>query len=120
MEGIGTLEDGYAKTQELLCRRKIPTAVLYNNDLSAMGGIAAMTANGLKVPGDISVIGFDNIAMSRFTVPSLTTIDKPIKELTENTVRMLMKKMENPHVQYEEVTLAQNLIVRDSTGPARR
>jgi len=120
IKGLGTLEDGYVKTQELLSRGKMPTAILYNNDLSAMGGLDALAKKGIRVPDDVSVVGFDNIEMSQFTIPALTTIAKPIKKLAENVVRMLMKRMENPDIEHEQITLEQNLVVRESTGPARR
>src|SRR6185437_4400872 len=73
-EGNHRMDGGYAAMARLLRKQNRPTAVLASNDMSAIGALGAILEHGLKVPRDISVIGFDDIAMSEYTQPPLTTV----------------------------------------------
>lgn len=97
------------------------TALLFSNDFAAAGAVAAITAAGLRVPEDISVIGFDNHEVSLFTNPKLTTIGgAPVEKVGRATFKMLHELMENPQVQVEKKVFPFELVVRNSTGPAKQ
>jgi len=121
IEGWGTPEDGYDKTLQLLRKRiDLPTALIYHNDLSAIGGITALAENGIGIPDDVSVVGFDNIPLSRYTSPPLTTIEQPRGEIVKEVVRRIIKKIDNPEERFPVKVFTPELIIRNSTGPVRR
>jgi len=115
--GVGTLENGFETTKAFLGNRDFPTVFMYHNDISALGGLHAIKEAGLRVPEDISVVGFDNIAMGRYISPALTTIEQPMDILAENIVRILLKRIENPEYA-EQIIVKPKFIVRGSLGPA--
>jgi len=117
IDGVGFVEDGYDKTKKLL-KNKMPTAIFYNGDSAAIGGMAALAEEGVKIPDDVSVVGFDNIAMSRYTIPSLTTIERPVSHMIAEAVKILFERMENPDSSMKHKILIPRLIIRNSTGPA--
>ncbi len=94
------------------------TAVLCFNDVSAMGTIRALHESGLRVPDDISVLGFDDIQSAAYQVPSLTTIRQPLIRMGEMAAELLLKQLAGETIP-EAVEVAPELIVRESTGPAR-
>ena len=109
-------ELGYPGTQQLLMRRRDFTAIVCFNDISAIGCIRALHDGGLRVPHDISVIGFDDIQSANYYVPSLTTIRQPLQLMGELAATTLLKKMANER-QPEILRVDPELIVRESTGP---
>ena len=109
-------ELGYPGTQQLLMRRRDFTAIVCFNDISAIGCIRALHDAGLRVPSDVSVIGFDDIQSANYHVPSLTTIRQPLQSMGELAANTLLKKM--AHEQQPEIMRVEpELIVRESTGP---
>ena len=119
MHGDFSIESGAAAAERLLGRAQRPTAICCFNDEMAMGVMAVARRLGMRVPQDLSVIGFDDIRFAQHTVPPLTTIAQPTRQIGEGAVRLLLRilsdggDIETP----ESVTLAHELVVRDSTAP---
>jgi DNA-binding LacI/PurR family transcriptional regulator len=111
-------EEGYRAVRSLLESQDRPTALIMCNDELAIGAIRAIREAGLRVPEDISVAGFDNIVVGRFTCPSLTTVDTRMKEIG----RLSVQKLFNIHEDGDRkgIVLKPELVVRESTGPVRK
>jgi DNA-binding LacI/PurR family transcriptional regulator len=109
---------GYPVTHQLLSRTMDFTALLAYNDLSAIGAIRAIRERGLRVPEDISVVGFDDIASAAFQNPSLTTVRQPLRMMGMTAARILLERL-NGGEDPEEVVLEPEFVVRESTCPAR-
>ncbi|HLJ88977.1 MAG TPA: LacI family DNA-binding transcriptional regulator [Candidatus Angelobacter sp.] len=109
---------GYPKIQELLSRSVPFTAILAYNDLSAIGAIRAIRDHGLRVPEDISVVGFDDIASAAFQNPSLTTVRQPLRTMGMTAARILLDRL-NGGKDPREVVVQPEFVVRESTGPAK-
>ena len=110
-------ELGYPGTQQLLMHRRDFTAVVCFNDISAIGCIRALHDGGLRVPEDVSVVGFDDIQSASYHVPSLTTIRQPLQAMGELAATTLLKKMAHER-QPDTLHMNPELIARESTGPA--
>jgi DNA-binding LacI/PurR family transcriptional regulator len=118
--GSGRLEDGLPAIERLMALRHPPSAVLCYNDLAAIGLLAAASAAGLRVPEQLSVVGFDNIPLSRFTVPPLTTVDQPKQQMGGRAVALCLGHLEPRSLTEErpaEVALQGRLVVRQSAAP---
>ncbi|HLH35102.1 MAG TPA: LacI family DNA-binding transcriptional regulator [Alloacidobacterium sp.] len=110
---------GYEPMRDLLARSRDFTAIFCFNDISAIGVIRAIYDAGLSVPGDISVIGFDDIMSAAYHKPSLTTVRQPLREMGREGAQVLLDMISNPEKQFpEEIVIQPELIVRESTGPA--
>lgn len=108
---------GYPCVRELLSRTTDFTALFAYNDLSAIGAIRAIRERGLRVPEDISVVGFDDINSAAFQNPSLTTIRQPLREMGMRAARILVDRLrgtEDPG----QISVKPELIVRESTAAA--
>jgi LacI family transcriptional regulator len=110
-------ELGYPTTQQLLMRRRDFTAVVCFNDISAIGCIRALHDGGLRVPHDVSVVGFDDIQSATYHVPSITTVRQPLNAMGELAATTLLKKMAHER-QPDTLHVDPELMVRESTGPA--
>ena len=110
-------ELGYPGVQQLLMRRKDFTAVVCFNDISAIGCVRALHDAGLSVPGDVSVMGFDDIQAAGYSVPSLTTIRQPMQHMGALAAELLLKKMAGKR-QPETVRVDPELMERESTAKA--
>ncbi|TCK72074.1 LacI family DNA-binding transcriptional regulator [Acidipila rosea] len=118
-EGDHRMEGGHHAMKRLLEHKHRPTAILASNDMSAIGAMGAISELGLSVPVDISVIGFDNIAISAYTQPALSTVSLPRKEIARQAFRALYDTYQSPAPPAgSEYTIAPTLIIRKSTGPA--
>lgn len=114
-------QEGYAFAQKLLGRRVKFTALFAFDDASAIGAIRAFLDAGLRVPEDISVVGFDDIQNAAFHNPRLTTVRQPLREMGRIAARVLLDRINDPeHADSSFVVVDPELIVRDSTGPAPR
>ena len=98
---------------ELLARRNHPTAIFCESDEMAFGAIQAAKKHGLKIPDDISIIGFDNHEMAEYF--DLTTIEQPVHMLGEMAAWSIMEKLKKPDSDLPDLTLPTSLIVRNST-----
>jgi alanine racemase len=97
-----------------------PTGVLAMSDAMAIGVLRAARELGLRVPEDLSVVGFDDIDISQHTNPPLTTVHQPIRQKGESAVRVLLTVVARRDLPPEQLRLETRLIVRGSTGPAPR
>jgi LacI family transcriptional regulator len=113
-----TSEDGYQAAMKLLKLPNRPTAIIAINDLLAISTIRAAGDLGLRVPDDLSVVGFDNIPMANYLVPRLTTVTKDAYTAGRNAFEMLLARIQNPDLPRQVLHLPAKLIIRESTGPA--
>lgn len=97
---------------------KRPTAIICSSDLEAIGVMNAAEEQGVIVGKDLSVIGFDDVPMSQYLRPALTTLRQPIHEVAELLVSMLKANIEDKPIKQRQHLLPPELIVRSSTGPA--
>jgi len=113
--------EGGAKAMQIFLKRKpTPTAVLAFNDISAIGAMRAIKDQKLRVPEDISVIGFDDIPQCSFTIPRLTTVHFPKYKMAEAACKLLLEKIEGSvSEQRAEIVLPPRLVVRESTAKVR-
>lgn len=114
--GAFTEEGGYEATRMLLDRSEF-TAVFAANDLSAMGVLNALVESGRRVPEDVSVVGFDDLRLSRFTTPPLTTVHQPAREIAQRATQLLLDLAAGRPVTELLHLLEPELVVRGSTGP---
>jgi LacI family transcriptional regulator len=96
-----------------------PTAVVAYDDRQALALVKAAQAQGLEIPGDLSVVGFDNIPMASLWEPPLTTIRMPMQEMGSLAFRRLLERIERPDVPPMKMMLPVELVVRGSTAPPR-
>lgn len=123
VEGNHRIDGGHQAMKRILNSGVMPTAVVCSNDLTAIGAMGAIYEHGLRVPEDISVVGFDDIQLSAYTHPGLTTLQLPRKEVATLAFRSLFCKREaqgKPLAKGEEYIFVPRLIVRESTAPAKR
>lgn len=113
-------EEASAKaTRELIALAERPTCILYPDDLSAVGGMRALTEAGLSIPGDVSVVGYDNIPLSAYLQPPLTTYDQDGDEIGRSAGRLILDAIEKPRGASERVTVTGRLIPRESVADLR-
>jgi DNA-binding LacI/PurR family transcriptional regulator len=113
---------GYGPMKALLSRTKDFTALFAFNDIAAIGAMRALHEAGLRVPDDVSVIGFDDVLSAPFVIPSLTTIRQPLREMGRMGAEFLIKRIDHPKAPYaQQLVVEPELVVRESTGraPAR-
>jgi LacI family transcriptional regulator len=115
---LNSPELGYPVIHQLMLRRRDFTAVLCFNDVSAIGSIRALHDAGLKVPEDVSVLGFDDIQAAAYIVPSLTTIRQPLQHMGSLAASSLLKKLAHEKIP-DLIKVDPELVVRESTAPAR-
>lgn len=111
---------GRQAAHQLLASGFDPTAILCVNDFMALGVLRELRDHGLKVPGDVSVTGFDNIGMSEYTCPAVTTVNIPRRKIGQLAFDALIQKQGNDLNGNREIVIDPELLVRESTGPAPR
>lgn len=116
--GSFTEGGGYDATRALLESSAEPTAVFAANDLSAIGAINAIVESGWRVPMDVSVVGFDDLRLSAFTSPPLTTIHQPGEEIAKRATEILVDLIRGRSVHQLQYLIEPRLVVRSSTAPA--
>ncbi|MET0734908.1 MAG: LacI family DNA-binding transcriptional regulator [Microbacterium sp.] len=110
---------GEARAAEILALDDPPTAIFAGSDLQALGTIAAARARGLSVPEDISVVGYDDIALSRWMSPQLTTVHQPLRRMGEEATRLVLRMARGAAPETLRMDLATHLVVRGSTASPR-
>lgn len=115
--GDFSFERGYENGQKILRSSPRPTVIVAANDLSALGAMRALLENGVNVPDEIAVTGFDGTRSAHFSTPSLTTVNVPIGQLAANAVELLVNQLssELPCVSPEK-SAELELIVRESSS----
>lgn len=119
LDGDGTTESGRQATEHMFVRDVLPTAFLCVNDATALGVIISLTARRYELPGQFSVMGFDDISFASFVTPSLTTMKQPRLRIGEVAMDMLLGLLEGRRPDRNEVLLRSELIVRNSVAPRR-
>lgn len=118
-EGDFRFEGGRVAAREILAEKDRPTAVVVANDLMALGAMQEFKSAGLRVPQDISIIGFDDISFASLSEPALTTVLSPRGEIGSRAVEALLLTVDKPHQLGIEVMIPTSLLLRDSTAPPR-
>jgi DNA-binding LacI/PurR family transcriptional regulator len=116
--GDFSIESGERAGQLLLRQPRRPTAVFALNDRMALGLIRAATTHGLRVPADLSVVGFDDISLATLLTPALTTVSQPGFALGKAAASALFQLLDNEPL-VPSAALPAELIVRGSTGPMK-
>ena len=115
--GTLTKQGGYEATDAVSATK--PTAVFAANDEMAIGLYRGLAERGVKVPDDISVVGFDRIDLDRYVTPQLTTVAQPIEELGEKASALLLTRISNPQAPTQQISLPVELVVRSSTAAVK-
>ncbi|HBO37416.1 MAG TPA: transcriptional repressor PurR, partial [Pasteurellaceae bacterium] len=114
MEGSFEPEDGYECMNKILKLSSLPTAIFCCNDVMALGAISAIIEKGLRVPDDISIIGYDNIHSSRFYAPPLTTVHQSKSRLGERALKLLFERISQKSATREVIDAHPELVIRKS------
>jgi DNA-binding LacI/PurR family transcriptional regulator len=114
VDTILTSADGYESAMSLIRGGKLPTAIFCGNDTVALGVMRALNEQGLKIPADVSLVGFDDIDTAKYVKPALTTIAVPTSELGRLAVKVLIDRLETGRDYAVQVSLPFKLIVRES------
>jgi LacI family transcriptional regulator len=110
---------GYAGASTMLDLPHPPTAIFASNDVSAFGVMEAVREHGLRIPDDVSVLGFDDIPQAAHVHPPLTTVLQPLEEMGRKATRMLLEHIKDPLCPAERVELPTELVLRQSCCPAK-
>ena len=114
------VEAGFEQARLLLQRPDRPTAVFAGSDLQALGVYDAARLAGLRIPEDLSVVGFDDLPVARWIGPPLTTVRQPLVEMAAAAGRLVLALAKGEKPEQTRIELATSLIIRQSTGPAGR
>lgn len=115
--GDFTYETGLLGTTALLSLQEPPTAVFAYNDEIAAGVIETARARGLRIPEDLSVVGFDDTSLARMTTPPLTTVRQPLREMGGTALRTALRLANGEKIESHHIELATELVVRASSAP---
>jgi DNA-binding LacI/PurR family transcriptional regulator len=115
-----TLEGGRQATRSLLAMGFQPTAIICVNDIMAVGALRELRERGIRVPQDMSVTGFDNVKLSEFCYPALTTVHIPRDRIGHIICEHLIPDAGQVEVSDHEIVIDPEFVLRDSTGPAAR
>jgi DNA-binding LacI/PurR family transcriptional regulator len=110
-------QDGYEAARAMLDADHLPTAVIVANDLAAMGALTAIGEAGLRVPDDISVVGYDNTALAALRHISLTSVNQPRQQMGSMAAEMLDDRIEGRRTRARRHVVTPTLVTRRSTGP---
>ncbi|GII74759.1 transcriptional regulator [Sphaerisporangium melleum] len=119
-QGDFQIEDGVTHTHRLLSLPDPPTAIFTCNDGQAVGVYRAVYELGLRIPDDLSVVGFDDMPPTRWAIPPLTTVRQPLTEMAATAADMLMTLAGGEPLVRNRIEFATDLVVRESTAPPKR
>jgi LacI family transcriptional regulator len=106
---------GYQAALQLLQRNPRPTAIFACNDLMAIGAIRAASQLGLRVPQDVSILGFDEIELASYTTPPLTSVSQPKEEIGQLAVALILERIQDHTLLPRRKVLSPRLVIREST-----
>jgi LacI family transcriptional regulator len=118
-EGNFTQMGGFHGTNHLMELGQPPTAIFASSDLTAVGVMDAARGRNLKIPDDLSVVGFDDVPMSAVLTPQLTTVSQPLTEMGHYATQMLLNLIQKPDEKQSSIVLPTKLVIRESTTPPR-
>jgi len=114
-QGDFTLPSGYDAMNSIMANNEIrPTAVFASNDMMAMGAAKALSEKGLKIPEDISIIGFDDVVIAEYFNPALTTVHQNHYDVGRQAGELLMENLKNRNITVKRLILEQRLVIRKS------
>lgn len=119
MKGMQFSQSDERHIESLLNFAKSVTAIFCENDYMALNLIQSLQNNGISVPDDISVIGFDDIVESRFASPQLTTVHVPLREIATETIRLILNGITEPLTTRQQIFLNPKLVIRNSVKNIR-
>lgn len=117
-EGDWEIQSGYQAACQLFASGDRPTAIFAANDLMALGAIYALGAQGLRVPQDVAVVGYDNRDVAGLVRPTITTVAMPCFQMGQESARLLLSLLEGQEGAEEPISVRGRLIVRESCGGA--
>jgi len=118
VHGNGKPEGGESAMERLLALADLPTAVFCYNDMTALGALRAIRMHGLRVPEDISILGFDDLLLAQYTDPPLTTIRQPKHEMGRLAMQVMLKLLTGADTE-QKIRVPGELIIRQSTAPPK-
>lgn len=118
--GDFSVESGAAAADTVLAEKRRPTAAFCFSDEMAIGFLDAARRRGLRVPGDLSIVGFDDIKFARYLDPPLTTVAQPMREIGEHCVRLLLQVLSGTLTRPVSMTLPHQFTARASTAPPKK
>jgi LacI family transcriptional regulator len=113
-EGTFFQPDGYAGATALLELPNPPTAIFASNDIMAMGVMDAVRSRGLRIPDDVSIVGFDDIPQAAVVRPALTTVNQPLEKMGRVATQMLLDLLRQPDKEAGRIELPTELVIRES------
>lgn len=119
-EGSLTIESGILATRKLLAKKEPPSAIFASSDSMAIGAIKEIQKEGLKVPEDISVVGFDDIPLASLISPPLTTVSQPKYQMGREAMILLLRMIEEEKASKSKIILETKLVVRKSTSKPKK
>ena len=114
-EGNFQIEDGYRAARYFFEQSRPPDAIISVTDLMAIGALKYFNGKNISVPGEVSIFGFDNIMLCEYTIPTLSTIAMPLKELSDTAAKILIESIATGKVVKQKVALECELILRETT-----
>jgi DNA-binding LacI/PurR family transcriptional regulator len=118
-KGYFTKPDGHKAMEQLIHQPDPPTAVISGNNTITLGALQAIHDHSLRVPDELSIIGFDDMDWATSMQPPLSVIAQPTYEIGRRATEMLLERMDNPEMPVRHIVLETELILRASTGPAK-
>jgi len=118
VHGDGKAEGGVHAMERLLAAPNLPTAVFCYNDMTAVGALRAIRNRGLRVPDDISIVGFDDLFLAQYTEPPLTTVRQPKHEMGRLAMQVLLKMLTGADTE-QKIKVPGELIIRQSAAPPK-
>ena len=110
-------QGGYQRAIDLMTERPSITALFVANNLMTLGALSAIRERGMKIPDDISVVGFDDMPWATLLEPPLTAVAQPTYELGQRAAELLLERLKQPQKPAAQIELKTSLIVRGSTRP---
>jgi LacI family xylobiose transport system transcriptional regulator len=108
---------GRTEATALLAAPDRPTAIFAGSDLQALGVLEAARAAGIRVPQQLSIVGYDDVPLAQWSSPSLTTVHQPLQKMAEEAARLILRLRDGADASGPQMDLATRLVVRDSTAP---
>jgi LacI family transcriptional regulator len=119
VEGDFQQPSGYQGASTLLALADPPTAIFASNDMMAFGAMEAVRNHDLRIPEDVSILGFDDIPQAAHVHPGLTTIRQPLEQMGRLATQMLLRKIEDPDFAGDRIELPTTLVIRESCQPPK-
>jgi LacI family transcriptional regulator len=116
LESDFTSTGGY-NAAAILLERNPPSAIFAGNDMIGIGVLRAAAERNVRVPSELSVIGFDDIQMSRYVYPALTTVGQSILQLGEMAAEVLLRRIATPDMATDQRIVTPSIVLRESTAP---